>query len=68
MQNSAFARFFGAIGEINFNEADRRHWRKEAEMLTKSVLPLIALVMMISPARAKQACTVSEVERLVAQE
>jgi hypothetical protein len=37
-------------------------------MLTKSVLPLIALTILITPAWAKQACTLSEVERLVAQE
>lgn len=37
-------------------------------MLTKSVLPLIAWLILITPASAKQACTLSEVERLVEQE
>jgi hypothetical protein len=37
-------------------------------MLTKSVLPFIALTMLITPAWAKQACTLSEVERLIAEE
>jgi hypothetical protein len=37
-------------------------------MLTKSVLPLIALTILITPAWAKQACTLSEVERLVQHE
>lgn len=37
-------------------------------MLTKSVFPLIALLTMTTPTWARQACTLSEVEQLVAQE
>ena len=37
-------------------------------MLAKSVFPLIALLTMTTPTWARQACTLSEVEQLVAQE